>query len=351
MAGYFAHEITAVPTSMFKDPVNLRKTVKSQLTKELLDTVDWTVSHTAVTHKVIDGGWLLHKVKWQSGGVYQDILGQYGRYILLHFGSNATIVYDGYESGPSTKDYEHMQRSAKCAPHIVFDIDTPAYSSQSAFLGNQENKKAFVSLRMRHFESIGLSVTQAEGDADTLIVRNAVNCAASGVPVTVVANDTDVLITLLYHSQDSMEDITIHIETTKQTPVRRVDIRKLASSLSQQVTQQLPVIHAISGCDTTSSLYGHGKAAVYRTVVNNKHAARLTAVLGCSGANAKDVDAGLQLLVLIYGSKHGDSLNRMRYSTYMDIISRSTLPLRPERLPPTEGSATQHVLCTHLQAI
>jgi hypothetical protein len=352
MAPYFAYELTALPTSLFKDAISLRKTDKSQLAKELLKNADLTVSSIAADHTVIDGGWLLHKVKWQQGGLHRDTIGQYERYILQHFGLNVTVIFDGYDSGPNTKDYEHMRRAAKCAPDIVFDINMPAYSNQSAFLANENNKKAFVSALMQHLLSVGLSVSQAAGDADTVIAEAALQHARSGLPVTVVANDTDILVMLLHHFHHSMSDITMQMETTKQAPVRRVCIRKLSSILGERVTRQLPVVHAISGCDTTSALYGHGKASIFKSIVTNQHTYHLTEVVGCPEATPEDVvGAGLQLLVLIYGGKAGDTLNHMRYATYMNIVASSMSPPRPERLPPTEASAKQHILRVHIQAV
>ena len=150
-----------------------------------------------------------------------------------------------------------------------------------------------------------LSVRQAAADADTLIVDVAAQSASRGVPVTVVANDTDILVMLLYHFCDSMSDIILHMETTKQAPVRKICIRKLTAAIGTRVTRQLPVIHAISGCDTTSSLYGHGKGSAFRSIANNvEDTCRLTEIVGCRDSKVEDVvQAGLQLLVLIYGGK------------------------------------------------
>ena len=124
--------------------------------------------------------------------------------------------------------------------------------------------------------------------------------ARYGDSVTVVANDTDILILLLHHFVVSMADIYIHMATTKQAPVRRICIQKLSSILGKRATSQLLVIHAISGCDTTSSLYGRGKAGVFRTITTRPEIYPLTAIIGSHDAAKEDiVAAGLQLLVLI----------------------------------------------------
>jgi hypothetical protein len=60
-----------VPAALFKDFNTLRTTEKSALIKELLkkvNTNDESVSEGNAL--IVDGGWLLHKVKWQHGGTY-----------------------------------------------------------------------------------------------------------------------------------------------------------------------------------------------------------------------------------------------------------------------------------------
>lgn len=56
----------------------------------------------------------------------------------------------------------------------------------------------------------GISVHQATGDADTLIVSVVLQIASSFIslePVAVVAEDTDILALLLFHKQHNMKDI------------------------------------------------------------------------------------------------------------------------------------------------
>ena len=39
-----------------------------------------------------------------------------------------------------------------------------------------------------------------------------------------------------------------------------LDIKAIISKLGDECPQYIPVIHAISGCDTTSKLFGSGKS-------------------------------------------------------------------------------------------
>jgi hypothetical protein len=45
---------------------------------------------------------------------------------------------------------------------------------------------------------------------------------------------------------------------------RFLPIHELCSSLSEITCRVLPVAHALSGCDTTSSFFGIGKKSVYK---------------------------------------------------------------------------------------
>ena len=62
-----------------------------------------------------------------------------------------------------------------------------------------------------------------------------------------------------------------------------------------------PVIHAITGCDTTSRLFGIGKGLVLKKVMGNQN---LIAIAGkVFDVDSSDVVAkfGIQLLIRMYG--------------------------------------------------
>jgi len=77
MEPYFQYELTSVPTSLFIDSYSLRKTDKSVLAKELVAKVDKDCAVVTGATGVVDGGWLLHKVKWMQEGAFAYILEQY----------------------------------------------------------------------------------------------------------------------------------------------------------------------------------------------------------------------------------------------------------------------------------
>jgi len=99
------------------------------------------------------------------------------------------------------------------------------------------------------------------------------------------------------------------------TPLRGIGIIQLSLVLGPHITWQLSVIHAISGCNTSSSVYGHGKAGVFRTFVTCEDTSHLTDVVGCYEAAWEDIiQAGLQLMVLSCDGKAGDTLDYRKIS-------------------------------------
>lgn len=351
ISSLFKYELAAVPTALFNGE-SLRKTVKSQLAKTLTENVENSCSVPGST-VVVDGGWLLHKVKWQLGLRYVDVVDQYIAFVSKRFGLSAVIVFDGYETGPSIKDHEHSRRAAKSSPDIVFDCNIPAYKNQGAFLSNSRNKAQFVAFLITSLQIKGYTVYQAKDDADTLIVEKALEFAHTN-DVTVVANDTDILVLLVYHFKSSFKRVLLHSEvsTRKSSRTTVLSIRDIWCAMGESAARQLLVVHAISGCDTTSCLYGHSKGSVWRRIISNNKTLPLTDIIQSSDHSHESIAAaGLKLLTFVYSGKFKDSLNNLRYTRYMDITASATAPLKPERLPPTENAAKFHIFRTHLQVL
>ncbi len=59
---------------------------------------------------VLDDGSLLHRISWEKGATFDEIADKYVTYVQANY-TNATVVFDGYQSGPSVKDATHYKRS------------------------------------------------------------------------------------------------------------------------------------------------------------------------------------------------------------------------------------------------
>ena len=126
MGPYFRYELTSIPTSLFKDRF-MRKSQKSQLAKFLQNGVNPSVQNPGAMY-VIDGGALLHRVKWQKKVTYKPIVNQYVKYVRTRYG-DCCVVFDGYGHGPSITD--HLSRTMSISKDEVKHVQIYNFLSLS----------------------------------------------------------------------------------------------------------------------------------------------------------------------------------------------------------------------------
>ena len=103
-----------------------------------------------VERYVIDGGHLLRRVVWDKQSTYQEIIHKYINYVESHYGK-CSVVFDGYQDGPSIKDHEHFRRlmKASVSPNVSVHMENSVGStSQKAFLSNVYNKQCLIEQTM-----------------------------------------------------------------------------------------------------------------------------------------------------------------------------------------------------------
>ena len=146
------------------------------------------------------GGHLLHRVVWDEQSNYLEIIQKYINYMESHYGKSS-IVFDGYQDGPSTKNHEHARRAIKSkkSPDVSVHLkDFIGDISQQAFMASSNNKQCFIELLVRALSSNGHNVLQCRGDAAKSIVSTVLDFACAGKNVCLIAADTDLLIMLIY---------------------------------------------------------------------------------------------------------------------------------------------------------
>ena len=157
----------------------------------------------------------MRKVTWSEKASYGSIVQSYRQFLESNYGK-CVIVFDGYSELQSTKDQEHARRSAKSSPTFNVRNETILNISQQVFLGNSKNKAGLIQLLTTELTNNGHTVHQAASDADTLIVENVVKLAAASTSVKVLANDTDVIVMLLYHWTSAMSKILIQSDIKRK---------------------------------------------------------------------------------------------------------------------------------------
>ena len=223
------------------------------------------------------------------------------------------------------------------------------FFDQQQFIANNHNKVEFIARLIVALNSAGLQTHQSSGDADTDIVAVALHCASSG-SVTVFADDTDILCLLLYHTSEPLSDIFFWSEGEKVKTIDKcINIKSLHGKIGYNMCQQILVLHALGGCDTTSAIFGHGKGTLFMRLGRNDRLRNHVETLQNAAATHTEVrQAGLQLLIALYDGKPTDTLDSLRYVAYSRLVSASLDRLQPEKLPPSEKAGYFHV---HYQAV
>jgi hypothetical protein len=125
---------------------------------------------------VLDGCALFHNILWNCGSEYFDICKKYSRYVKCQYG-NATVVFDGYCSGPSIKDVAHKRRNGMLAGTAVEVPGSVVFQGKKEdFLSNakKKDKQQFIYLLGQQLRQDGCNVEHARSDAHLLIVQSTI---------------------------------------------------------------------------------------------------------------------------------------------------------------------------------
>ena len=188
----FEFELTSEPMSLFKNGM-MRKSDKSLLRKALMPPEQsFPRREINVAHKtVIDGGALLHKVRWCKGMTFQQIADTYVSYVAGRY-SLPTVVFDGYENqNVSTKHQEHLRRnSIPLSAFLKISEDVRMVYSQDRYFSLLENKQAFVTYLANVLHTSGVPVITCSGEADSQVVKTATGFARDTDFPVVVADES-----------------------------------------------------------------------------------------------------------------------------------------------------------------
>ena len=248
----FKYEMCSYPPALFDSCLLPWQANKPVLADAMLANTkdDQTAEPTGNVHFVLNGGALLHRVSWPRGLTYDALCSLYVQYVDRKYGK-ATVVFDGYQSGPSTKDCTEERRAGVYGPTVTFEKDMVAKLKKDKFLANKANKQCFINHLGDRLQCSGCTVIHATGDTDLLIVQTAIQSARS-VPTVLVGDDTDLLVLLCYHAEMDAHDVFFKPEPKQMSKKRRFwDIKQTKSSRGWSVCTNILLVHAFLGCDTT----------------------------------------------------------------------------------------------------
>ena len=266
----FTHEPCSYPPALFQTTNVLLSPNKAALADATLKQVPDMPSPAKPVQYVLDGGALLHRILWPSGEKFDAICSLYVQYVWDKYRS-PVIVLDGYQNGPSTEDNTYSRRTkSSIAAEMRFTGDVICSMKKDVFLSNMTNKQRFITLLSSHLQQNNIVVIHAEADADVLVAQTAIESAASNDTV-LVGDDTDLLILLCCNSKSTNCELYFRPEpkSNSQRAARCWNINQVQRVLGDQICDNLLFAHALLGCDTTSRVFGIGKAEALKKLRTN----------------------------------------------------------------------------------
>lgn len=246
-----------------------------------------------------------------------------------------------------------MRRSNKnSSPDINFDQEMCVTVSQESFLSNQNNKTRFIQYLKEILMKANIMVKQADDDADLLIVKTALeHCYKTPV---IVAEDVDVLVLLIALVPPTKK--TFFLKPSKGKVASRVYSLKSFNKYPF-CKENILFLHAVTGCDTTSSFFGKGKKIAISLMenksknINLKNAIEAFKIVGQSHESI--FENGITFLLSLYGAPEKTTcIDEYRYVSFAKAVANNTKTLKPvklESLPPTSDAARQHFYRVYLQ--
>ncbi|XP_032218194.2 uncharacterized protein LOC116601475 [Nematostella vectensis] len=120
----------------------------------------------------------------------------------------------------------------------------------------------------------------------------------------------------------------------------------MAQHLGERMCDALPGFHAISGCDSTSSLSGIGKKKAWDILQSNKdHQDSLSLLGAAENVGAATRSKCEEYVCNLYLKRKSTSADELRYLLFCQKKQKS------ERLPPTSNSLQHHLERANYQAL
>ena len=280
------YELSPVPASMFSESGEMRiPTTKSALKRALQVEVSSRLA-LQPDATIIDGCAILWVFHWPNRGNVQDFVHNFASFIFAKVDMcDVYLVFDRYNEF-SIKSATRLARSGQQASRRhKLSLQTPL-PSQMVVLTVTENKVQLIDMVCRHliqanqqekpnrhrFIITGLASTPTEvyqgvskqrddlrsthEEADVIIIQQVVSVANGGARhISVLSDDTDVFILLLYHFSQQNLQCSLTMEGT----VSGRAVIDIAATVEKhaRIILQLAAAHALTGCDALTGLPTH----------------------------------------------------------------------------------------------
>ena len=281
---FFSHENQPHPPSL-SDYGKLRIGTKSELLKcfDVEENGQFVVPDT-FDCKIFDGGALIHSLNSGSSVTFDDYAKTkfipFLKHELQQVDKRIDVVWDQYLDG-SLKESLREKRGSGIRVKVGPQAKIPS-KWNDFLLQNQNKTELFEYLsdkvnESRWFDGKAVYITKGtevisnhtpmdkctQEEADSRMIVHIVHAIKEGCKKMLVqSGDTDVLVILIGHFfflQQLCPEINLWLAFGNKNNTIMYSINQIAEKLGQRVCEALPVFHAFTGCDTTSSFYRKGK--------------------------------------------------------------------------------------------
>lgn len=294
--------------------------------------------------------------------------------------SRVDVVFDRYDKPFSIKSSERERHGLSSALKIrIIGPSTPVPKQWNKYIRNPQNKAnltAFLSSKWCQIaeENLGhgqrlvtgggfkecnkavlvikgstsplLPLQSDQEEADTRMILHAHNASHDHNRVVIQSPDTDVAV-LSVHFFNSLACEQLWFRTGVKDKLRFVPIHSLAEMLGSDVCAALPCFHALTGCDSTSGLFGIGKKKAWATLKRNIPLHPGISKLGDELPLTAETSRACEIFVcsLYTSTKMSEtSADQLRYWMFCQKKQKS------ESLPPTTDSLHHHIERSNYQA-
>lgn len=213
----------------------------------------------------------------------------YVEFLKAQYGK-ATVVFDGYEDGPTRKDNTHLRRTGGyISTGVQFTETMILQGKKKSFLANNSDKQQLIFLLSEKLEAFGMKTFHANCDANLLIVKTVVRYASTWTTI-LVGDDTDLWVLLCYYAD--MNSYPIYFTPRKKQKAKEAtvwNIQYTKSKLGESICNNILFIHAVLGCNSTSRIYGLGKGMALRIFEQSEELRKSAAVFCRKDATKEDV--------------------------------------------------------------
>ena len=127
------------------------------------------------------------------------------------------------------------------------------------------------------------------------------------------------------------------------------DMHKTQTILTWQICSLLPFLHALTGCDTTSQIFGVGQTSALKIFRKNKTFQEIASRFVVSQTKDEIIELGEKAVLSVLEGDLNSTLNAERFKRFSSQVLRSTTVVQVQSLPPTSSAAIFHSLRVYFQ--